>query len=153
LYNAETWPVWKIYSVSYDSTLNKFYCILTFGLHLVMWKLLVGLSPNLHCYQDGRCIVHKQIPVVASQWWDRMRTLDWLIAGHHYVALVQTASIAVSVSVAMESCLLCTHLQLTARAAFSYHVRVFKMANDATKVCIQSFSVVSQRCYLKLYIF
>jgi hypothetical protein len=27
LYNVETWPMWKIYSVPWDSTLNKFYCI------------------------------------------------------------------------------------------------------------------------------
>jgi hypothetical protein len=27
LYNAETWPMWEIYSVPCDSTLNKFYCM------------------------------------------------------------------------------------------------------------------------------
>jgi hypothetical protein len=56
LYNAETWPMWKIYSVPCDSTLNKFYCIRLPPTAVSKW-LLVEVFRSVG-YQLGTTFVH-----------------------------------------------------------------------------------------------
>jgi hypothetical protein len=47
-FNAETWPLWKIYSFPCDSTLNKFFCIFITGLFLC--PLSKDLTQNILGY-------------------------------------------------------------------------------------------------------
>jgi hypothetical protein len=91
LYNAETWPMWKIYSVPCDSTLNKFYCIYLFSkfcsyiLTPQLLKCMVGIFVMCaECVQWNCVVMLLNVGKAETERWGRSmgRTCSFLSWPH-----------------------------------------------------------------------